>query len=298
MNLGAGTYKRQGVDLLQMVSTASEAIQFISSNPRHDSSGSFAMLASEEIGKDPLHPYAFLMQHAQSYIYAAAENLKLVADIEDNFKILRPPIPLPMFSFFVLLRVTIENSAILNWVLSSRSEDALLERSISLGVKERDSYRRYLTGYHQEKCTNPAHPVRFDTAHSNISCAESWAAYFEQEEHSKLFANEHGVEYAQMPDMTSNDPNKSGLLKSVGGNQLDILYRQLSGSIHGNNWAFQLNSIKKLQETEQESNSIKSAIHSPDLELLDITCTVSMSLLRDASSRHRRLFTQNFSFLV
>ena len=273
-----------------ILKTGQAAIDFVNSSPVPNS-GSLAEKAINLISVDPDHPYAKLLQYPQAGLYVAAEHLKLVASVRKTFSNQNPLLPPPMFAFYTLSRVAIESAATIIWALSAELENDLLERSIALGIDELSSFNTYMKKRHQVTCIGVGSTPDSSSPHTDESCNESHEQMKLYEEKARAFAVQNSLRYTSLPNMTSSDPLQKGLLEQIMGKHLDVLYRQLSGTIHGSSWALQLNSKKTSTGSPTIGRPTVQAAHVIDEELTTLALGVSARLLETATLAYKSLFS-------
>jgi Family of unknown function (DUF5677) len=264
-----------------------EVIQFLTSIPREHNS----RLAKHSYfypANESYHPLLYILEIGNYLLYVSAEQLKVMSGILRNNFDSKEPTSLPIATFCILARIIIENSAVLVWVLEDDDENKLFQRGIALETNNRESLERFLKFFHIFTCGN----FTFDdgSEHLDSVCKEQFDFVRTQKAKSEEFSRQKDYKVDLLPKMTSNQKNSKGLLSIFSSGELEIFYRHASGIIHGNAWAFLLNS------TEGQVNNSSGEIYFPGIvnelnpEVLNAAFSFSSQLLKLAFGRYKALF--------
>jgi len=271
---------------LQRINSAWEAINA----NKHHANGSFAKKFEEVINQDRLHPSALILQYAQSYLLVAIENLKHWCQLEKLY-LENPHLGgLPILAPISNIRVSIENSATILWTLQDLRETENFQRVIQLAFEEISTFRNYLSLMHNELCKDSYSPSKINPlSHLNDSCRENF-------ENSQIVFNSlnrfieiNGLSTTSFPRFTSGGDTK-GLLFQLHGNQLEILYSQLSGTVHGRYWSFRQNTTHPPTSEHPTAANVTSNTFTVNEDLLGSALNVAVSLMVGATNEYLSLF--------
>lgn len=256
-----------------MIEKTQEVFDFFKSAPRKYQ-GSFADRIMVNHKEENFEPLLSLLEYPQYHLLIAADALRHIAASTINHSNSTTKEPLPILAFHVLARTAIENVALVKWLLDFDSDKVAREKALSIMYRNFRTYEKYAA-------------VR-TTLEIDYQQKTDFQRFSDLRMRVQDFARETGLPLRGIPDMTTSEKG-IGILETVGGKQLELLYVQLSSVVHGNTWTLGLNAISRKDQSESEV-SITSRTYSADSELLNKVLSIATLMMSTALIDYKSLF--------
>lgn len=270
---------------------ANSTTSFIGSRPKPEEK-SVASSLFVSFQENPEHLSAKILDFPQSYLLIAAEQVRLVPQILQNFRSADPKVPLPQFSFYVNARVAVENSVLIVWLFSNHELSSIYQRGYLLAKKEERSLKGFAYRYHKILCDSEFKRERGRPSfHKNDGCKANWDYLERLAKALDSSATELDLDTrAVIPNFIETNSGKQSIFEEIHEQPWQLLYTRLSGIVHGNSWAMHVNTIKSEAETLVNDSGVRTVTLTPDYDFLKITVTLAAGILDKATKGYRSIF--------
>jgi hypothetical protein len=279
----------------ELTQAALKAINFVNRSKELEP-GSFAESAVSSAAVFSYHPYIILLQNIQSNLIVASENLKFMADVRTQFRNSKPSVPMPIFPFLSIARICIENASTIIWLIRDQSPAWRMQSGIQFGITEMNTLNAFLYSYHSIACNEILlKSSSLPTSHVDADCDAGWTQKIEYLDALKKYCAENDLNPVPTPRFTSGDAKTMSLMTYVGGQKLEHLYKQISGSSHGNQWAFQQNTtvVSTSATIIEDGEVVPKKAYTLNPVLITTILQASLELTIEATDLYVSLFSKN-----